>query len=763
MKTGVVAFFLGILLLYQLPVLPDGFWAIGLLPLLVILVLKPRLRPFVLFVCGFLWALYRADIILDQQLPVSLEGVDLIVDGKVEGLPRQSFRRQQVIFKVESIEDFGQKRPASYRFKLSWYDDYSQMKPGEDWSLTVRVKRPNGFMNPGGRDYEAGLFQQQINATGYVKTGKKIEQSSPAILQKIHQWRGLIYHNLKSSQSDLNGIIPALGLGIREDINQDMWKVLTSTGTIHLTAISGLHIGLIAGMAFFIGRWLWTLPIVTLYWLPATKVGAIFSIIAAVIYAALAGFSIPTQRALIMVIVVMLCLLSNRQLSRFDIFSMALLSVLLFSPASIISIGFWLSFTAVAIIFYTMSGRTKTAGLWHASFKLHFILALGLSPLLLLFFGQNPLLGPLANIVAVPVIGLLITPLVLLTMLLLSVYKPAGDALIELTSTLIDSFWPFLEWVAELPYTSMEGVMPSNTVFILSLLGIAIVLMPRGLPGRFLGVIFFLPAILFQSDSPSHGEYEFTLLDVGQGLSAVIRTKEHTLIYDTGPKFNINFDTGKAVVLPYLKSKGVSQVDKIVISHGDNDHRGGYESIVSEIVIGDTITSVPEKLSGNNIRHCYSGDKWEWDGVKFEILHPDKNYYQARKNGNDRSCVLKIDNGFRSILLTGDIEKAAEFVLVRDKNTNLNADILVAPHHGSKTSSTDTFISAVSPEYILFPVGYKNRFHFPNKIVINRYHQNNAKSFDTATHGAIHFYIGKQISTPDLYRQDHGHFWNRNM
>lgn len=762
MKTGIVAFFSGILLLYQLSVLPDGRWVLLLAPLLALLILKPSLHLYTYFICGFLWALYRADIILDQQLPLDLEGKDLVVEGTIEGLPRQSFHRQQLVFKVDSIENSDRKISASYLFRLNWYNDSPEVISGERWKLTVRVKRPNGFMNPGGRDYEASLFQQKINATGYVKVGKKLERDPSTLLQKIHQWRGAIYHDLKLSQPDLNGIIPALGLGVRDDLSQDMWKVLTSTGTIHLTAISGLHIGLIAGLAFFVGRWLWTLPIITLHWLPATKMGAIFAIIAAVLYAALAGFSIPTQRALIMVIVIMICLLSNRQLSRFDIFSIALLSVLLFSPASVISPGFWLSFTAVAIIFYTLSGRTGATGFWHVSMKVHFMLALGLSPLLLLFFGQNPLLGPLANIIAVPVIGLLITPLVLLTILALSVFKPAGDVLLKLTDFLIDSFWPFLEWIAELPYTSLQGTMPSTGLFILSLLGITILLMPRGLPGRFLAGAFFLPILFFQTESPDYGEYDFVLLDVGQGLSAVIQTKEHILIYDTGPKFSSDFDTGKAVVLPYLKSIGISRVNKVIISHGDNDHRGGYQSVVNEIEIGETLTSVPEKLSGDNVLLCDSGKYWEWDGVTFEILHPDKNYYQTGRKGNNRSCVLRIDNGYGSVLLTGDIETAAESVLISDKNVNLDVDILVAPHHGSKTSSTSAFISAASPEYVLFPVGYQNRFHFPNEKVVRRYKQNNIKRLDTAKAGAIHFHIGKQISVPDLYRQDYGHFWNRN-
>jgi len=760
MKTGIVAFFAGILALYRVPVLPDSYWIFLIIPLVVPLILKPSLRLVVLFIFGFLWALFRADQILIHQLPQTAEGKDLTITGTITGLPHQSWRREQFLFNVDSINDPDLDQTSTYRFKLNWYDDYAVVQPGERWRLIVRVKRPNGFMNPGGKDYEANLFRQGINASGYVKKGEKIRQKSIPFLQRVHHWRSKIYRDLKSSLPKMNGIIPAIGLGIRDDLTANVWNVLSLTGTIHLTAISGLHIGLIAALAFLIGRWLWSLPVITIRWLPATKMGAIFAIVAALVYAALAGFSIPTQRALIMVLVIMLCFLSNRQLSRFDIFSIALFSVLLFSPASVISPGFWLSFTAVAIIFYTLSGRTPTGGFWHTSLKVHFILALGLSPFLLMLFGQNPLLGPLANILAVPFFALFITPLVLSGILLLYVFKPFGEGLLKLADYLIDLFWPILEWIADLPHTHLIGSISSIAVLMISLIGILILLMPKGLPGRWLAGIFILPVFLIHELPPDRGDYQFTLFDVGQGLAVVIRTRNHVLLYDTGAKFSDNFDTGKAVVLPYLRSLGLKSLDKVIISHGDNDHRGGYQSVAKKIPIIETLTSVPEKIHGKNIHLCESGQHWKWDNVNFEILHPGRNY---KGTGNNRSCVLKIDNGYKSVLLTGDIEASAEALLIRAKHDKLDSDLLVVPHHGSKTSSTAEFIAAISPEYALFPVGYRNRFNHPAKIVYSRYHGANIKLLDTTREGTIQFMIGKTISAPDRYRYDHGHFWNRNL
>ena len=286
--------------------------------------------------------------------------------------------------------------------------------------------------------------------------------------------------------------------------------------------------------------------------------------------------------------------------------------------------------------------------------------------------------------------------------------------------------------------------------------------MPRGLPGRWLGGVFFLPVFLLPISTPEYSEYEFILLDVGQGLSAVVRTKNHLLVYDTGAKYSADFDSGKAVVLPYLKSIGVKSLDKVIISHGDSDHRGGYQSLAEEMAIAETLTSVPEKLYGENIHLCESGQHWKWDGVNFEILHPEKNY---KGKGNNRSCVLKIDNGHKSVLLTGDIEASAERDLIADQAYNLynklDIDLLVAPHHGSKTSSTIEFLSAVSPEYVLFPVGYRNRFQHPAETIVFRYQQNDITPLDSISDGAIRFSIGETISAPDRYRQDHGHFWNR--
>lgn len=633
MRTGIIAFFVGILLFYQLPILPNGmtdfYWVILLVFLIVLALTKPRFRLVIFFICGSFWAFYRADLVLSHQLPQSLEAQDLVVQGTVSDLPKESSRRQQFVFDVDTLDDELLDDSDHYRFILNWYEpDSIDLNSGERWQFSIRVKRPNGFMNPGGRDYEASLFQQGINATGYVKTGEKMKTRSLTFTQKVHQWRGNIYHDLKTLFPEINNLIPALSLGIRGELTQDDWDVLISTGTIHLVAISGLHIGLIAGLAFIIGRWFWSLPIYTLHWLPAIKMGAIFAIIAAFIYAGLAGFSIPTQRALIMVTTFMICLLLNWQISRFDMLLIALFGVLVLSPASVISPGFWLSFTAVAIILYVMTGRIKVTGIWHSLLKIHFILALGLAPLLMLFFGQNPILAPLANIIAVPFFGFLITPMVLTGLLLLNIFKPVGEGLLKSADFLIDRFWPVLQWIAELPYNVLQSTILSVAILISSLLGIFILLSPRGFPGKWLGIIFFLPIFIFDPSSPDYGEYEFTLLDVGQGLSAVVKTKDHILVYDTGAKFSKDFNAGKAVVLPYLKSRGIKKLDKVIISHGDNDHIGGYQSLAEEMIIEETLTSIPEKLkemnTQENIDLCHSDQGWEWDGVKFEILHPDE-------------------------------------------------------------------------------------------------------------------------------------------
>ncbi|MFK8066664.1 MAG: DNA internalization-related competence protein ComEC/Rec2 [Gammaproteobacteria bacterium] len=786
MKRMIVAFFVGVLSLYVSPINPDLPSYIAFLlfiPFLILAIIFPRFRLFFFFLCGFFWALYRSNIVLDQILPELLEGEDLVIEGTIVDLPKRSDRRQQFTFQADLIDRLNEEDQGHYKFRLNWYSSYKptlasklnseqnlekipDLKPGQRWRLKVRVKRPNGFMNPGGRDYEATLFQKSINATGYIKKGKYLGTQSGNFEQKIHQWRSLIYNDLKSTFPDLNGIIPALALGIRDDLSKSDWDILKTTGTIHLVAISGLHIGLIAVFGFFIGRWLWSLPVNTLHLAPASKVAAFFAIITAFIYAGLAGFTIPTQRALIMIVTFMVCVVLNKQTSRFDMLALSLLGVLILSPSSVLSVGFWLSFTAVGIIFYTVNGRTYAHGLWHSAFKIHFILALGLSPLLLTFFGQNPLSGPLANIIAVPFFGLLITPLVLLGVLLLNMVRPSGEGLIKLADYLIGQFWPFLEWIAGLPHNLFYGTISSIPILISSFFGIAILLLPRGFPARGMGLIFIAPVFLSDQNTLNQGEFDLTLLDVGQGLSSVIKTQNHTLVYDTGAKFSDDFDAGKAVVIPYLKSIKVNKINKVVISHGDNDHIGGFQSLNRAISIDQILTSVPDEIEGSAIQTCSSEQNWQWDGVKFSFLYPNKVNTLSKSDqikSNNRSCVLRVDNGHKSILLPGDIEAVIETRLLKDKSSDiLDADILIAPHHGSKTSSSEAFISATSPEYVLLSTGYRNRYKHPHEDVLNTYRKHHVKILNTASVGAIRFRIGKTLSQPDQFRQDHGHFWNRN-
>ncbi len=778
MKRIIIAIFVGVLTLYVSPKIPNLPSSLALLLVILFLIsaiLFQRFQIFFYFLCGFFWALYRANIVLEQTLPEMLEGQDLVIEGTISDLPKRSFRRQQFIFEVKTIDQIKTDIQYNYRFRLSWYEPYkpvlaSVLKTGQKWRLTVRVKRPNGFMNPGGRDYEATLFQKGINATGYIKSGEYLGLQSSNFRQKIHQWRSLIHAEVKTSFPNLNSIIPALGLGIRDDLSQTDWDILKATGTTHLVAISGLHIGLISAFGFFIGRWLWSLPVYTLHLVPATKLAAFFAIVTAFIYAGLAGFTIPTQRALIMIVTFMICLLLNWQASRFDMLALSLLGVLVLSPSSVLSVGFWLSFAAVGIIFYVMAGRTMAHGLWHSTLKIHFIIALGLSPLLLLFFGQNPLLGPLANIIAVPFFGLLITPLVLFGILLLSVTRPLGEGLIKLADYLIGQFWPFLEWIATLPHNLFHETISSTPILISSLLGVAILLLPRGFPARWLGLIFIAPIFFSDQNAPDQGEFDLTLLDVGQGLSSVIQTQNHVLVYDTGAKFSDNFDAGKAVVIPYLKSIKAKKLDKVIVSHGDNDHIGGFQSIYKAITIDEILTSVPNKLEGKNVQLCHSEQKWEWDGVEFTILHPHKSISltkSKRLKSNNRSCVLRVDNGYQSILIPGDIEAVIETRLLKNNITEnnfgvLDVDILIAPHHGSKTSSTKAFILATSPEYVLFSTGYRNRYKHPHEDVMKTYLEQQVNIINTAMTGAIRFRIGKTLSKPDRFRQDQGHFWNRN-
>ncbi len=773
LRTGVLAFLVGILSLQWLQVLPAIEWSALLLLALPLAVLLPghwRLTGWLL--AGVCWALLQAQLILDRSLPVELEGQDVLIHGVVVSVPERNFRRTRFEFEIESLSRAGQSYPSPGRVRLSWYRAArsNSLHAGQRWQLKVRLKRPQGLLNPGGFDYEGWLFQHRIRATGYIRKSTKNQivtpySSSYFILRLREKIRDLITRITAGGES--TGLLLALSIGERSQITPVQWQWLRQTGTSHLVAISGLHVGLVAGLMFLLLNRIWRLSGLfserLMLYCPAPKAAAWGAMLAALVYAALAGFSLPTQRALIMLSIVMLSIVFSRHLTPGRTLALALLAVLIVDPLAVMSAGFWLSFLAVWVIVYGLVARVGGQGKWRQWWRAQWWVTLGLMPVLLLFFQQVSLIAPVANLVAIPLVSLLIAPLSLLGSLLLLLDPDWAMPLILLAVWLLERLADYLSWLANFPFAAWSASLLSLPVLGLSVLGMLWLLAPKGIPARWLGGVMLLPVLFARFDSPMLGEARFTLLDVGQGLAAVVQTQHHVLVFDTGARFGSNFNMGDAVLIPFLQHQGIAQIDRLILSHADNDHLGGAMALLAAVPVREILGSDLQKMRKKGIiqrlKPCYAGQQWNWDGVVFRLLHPPAKTGLRR---NDRSCVLQVEAGGQRLLLSGDVEKAAERALVRKYGNDLRAEILVAPHHGSKTSSTAAFIDAVSPRYVLFPVGYRNRYGFPHPTILARYRVQKIREYLTSATGAIRFTLGGGNADlePQLFRQTNGHFWN---
>ncbi|HSW52328.1 MAG TPA: DNA internalization-related competence protein ComEC/Rec2 [Sulfuricaulis sp.] len=752
-----MAFLGGVLLVQQLAALPSLWWALLLPPLLWLARRRPWWFIPVFFVAGVVWVSLRAGLILQDRLPPELEGRDLLVEGRIDDIPKSTGFGQRFELEVTRAGLDGAPVRVPRRILLNSRDRDFQPRAGETWRLLVRLKRPHGYQNPGGFDYEAHLFRDRIRARGYVR-----DDIAPQRLHPKPAW-----YDIDRLRQDLGdrirarlpgnehaGIIVALANGDGRGLAEEQWQVLRRTGTLHLVAISGLHISLIAGVVFFLARWLWALPGTTVLRLPAPQFGAICALLAATFYAALAGFVVPTQRALIMLGVAMAGVLLRRRFPPSQLLAVAGLAVLVYDPLSVMAAGFWLSFAAVAVILFFMHGDRRHMPLAWKWGYIQWAIALGMLPLMLVMFQQLSLVGPLANMLAVPVFDLLLVPLTLLGALALGAAPGVAGYLFGFAAWLLHWLWQALAWLAEPAFSQWTQPVPAWWTLIGAVVGVLLLLAPRGWPARWTGAVWLLPLFLVRPPLPAAGEVWFTLLDVGQGLSAVVRTRGHTLLFDAGPRFG-DFDTGKAVVEPYLRAVGVRRLDAFIASHGDIDHVGGAESVLRLLPVQRVLSSVPEKVP--QAQPCRAGQTWNWDGVEFAMLGPDD--YAGTRRRNDASCVLQVRSRHGNILLPADIEAGTEKKLVQRWGGRLRSEILVAPHHGSKTSSTPAFIDAVAPRHVLFPVGYRNRYRHAHPDVVRRYAERGVSLHDSPTTGALEFRLHAGGLNAAAYRVRQRRYW----
>jgi competence protein ComEC len=639
----------------------------------------------------------------------------------------------------------------------------------------VRLQRPHGNANPGGFDYEAWLLEQGVRATGYVRAGDanaRLDAFVPRFGTLVERSRAVLRDRILHALDGRRyaGVIVALVIGDQRGIDQSDWQVFNRTGIGHLISISGLHITMIAGLAALAMSSLWRRSFFTgaqlPLRLPAQKVAALAGALVALLYVLLAGFGVPAQRTLYMLAVVALALWLGRLSGITHVLCAALGVVVLLDPWAVLWPGFWLSFGAVAVILFGGHGRVgaRASGL-RASLALaartQWSVTLGLVPLTMLLFGQVSLVSPLANAIAIPLVSFVVTPLALLGSLLPA---PVSCWLLLAAHGVVAGLAAVLGWLSALPAAVWRAPAPQAWVFLLALGGTLWMLMPRGWPHRWAGAAAWLPLLLQLPGHPAAGDFRVTAFDVGQGMALLVETDGHRLLYDTGPGYAPGADAGSRVLLPYLRMRGIGTLDGMVLSHSDTDHTGGALAVLGEQQVGWVASSLdpghPLVSAARRHLRCAAGQQWEWDGVRFEMLHPAaSSYADPGLKANARSCTLRITNGRTAILLAGDIEAAQEAGLVRDRADNLRADVLLAPHHGSGTSSTAPFLQAVGPRVGVFQVGWRNRYRHPKKEVYERYGQLGIARLRTDELGAVTLDFDGGVAYR-AYRKEHARYWN---
>lgn len=688
---------------------------------------------------GFGLAGLHAAAALAQQLPQDLENSERMLSGRVVGLPQSEPRRTR--FRLR-IDDSAAMLPAlrGKEVQLSWYDDFDAVAPGPRtalaagarWRVQARLRAPRGLRNPGGFDSERYALAQRIAATGYVREpGLARPLSAPT---GIDAWRERLSRRIAAQVPQASSkFVRALALGDTQALEDRDWEILRANGLTHLIAISGFHVGLVAGFfALAVGAVWRVLPGLSRR-LPRQHAAAAAAVAGALAYAAVAGFALPTMRTALMIAVVAAARWSRRPQRGSESLALAAIALLLVDPLAVLAPGFWLSFAGVAWLLWCLPPNPGAARRPVRDFLgAQAIATLGLLPLSVALFGQASLSGPIANLVAIPWWSLVVVPLSLLGLGAESLSAGAGGFLWRTAARAFDASWPWFETLAD---TGMAAYwLPEAAWYALPLatLGAFWLLLPRGVPAKPLALLLWLPLLWPQRGLPKFGEADLITIDVGQGLSILVRTADHALLYDMGPAVRDGYDAGERAVLPTLRAMGVHKLDRIVVSHADNDHAGGWDAVRRALPIADALA--PDGSQVPNTRPCLTNVDWRWDGVRFRILHPPPDFPYL---GNEASCVLRIETAHGAALLTGDVGEVIERRLLREAPAAVRADAVWVAHHGSRGSSDPDFVAATGARYALVSAGYANRFGHPNREVVERWRRAGAEVATTFEDGAL--------------------------
>ena len=733
---------------------------------------SPRLRKLlgvaavgIAVASGFFWAAWVAQWRMSDRLDAQWEDRELTLVGVIASIAEPGERGSRFQFDVEQIAPADARAP--HRVLLNWYasgphdgDAIPSLQPGQRWRLVARLRRPHGNANPHGFDYEAYLFEQGLRATGSVRT-----ETAPQLLaEQVPGWgyaierlraelRARVLHALPGAP--YAGVIAALVMGDQRAIEAAHWQVFTRTGINHLMSISGLHITMLAAAAYFLVRMLWRAwPRLALH-LAAQRAAMVAGLLTAWFYTLLSGFAVPSQRTVVMLAAVALGLFLSVNTSALALLSIALIAVLLLDPMAVLSVGFWLSFASVAILMFSASGRIQRVPWYEEWARAQWAVTIALTPILIVLFQQASLVSPVANMIAVPVVSFVVVPVALLGSVL------NVGALLDFAHTLMSWLMLALQWLANLPSAVWAQHAPPAWTLLPALIGVMWIMLPRGFPSRWVGGLLLAPMFLVMPTAPDAGVAWVEVLDVGQGLAVVVRTHEHALLFDAGPRYTSTSGAGDYVVVPYLRGEGVQRLDRLLVSHDDSDHTGGVAAVLRAVPVTQIFTSVPiEKYAPHAVARCEAGEHWEWDQVRFEIVHPDAASYAAKTlKNNDRSCVLRVVSRFGSALITGDIEKRSEVELL-ERAADLRADVLVVPHHGSGTSSSTAFIAKVGAKFAVFAAGYHNRFGHPKFEVVERYRQTGARILRSDYDGWVTLKFTPRGIQLETWRERTRHYWS---
>lgn len=725
--------------------------------------LVPQLRLVGAFLAGFVFLAVASQSVIDDRLSPDLVGKTIRIDARITDFPKDNGASLSFLAEPVGHDDLPR------RLRLSWFNAPVRPALGETWQFELRLRRPRGFSNPGGFDYEGWLFRRGIGATGYVVNGSKNFRRDDNPVDGISWLRQRFVARIRAHlpDDDASAILMAVGVGARQSITREQWQLYAATGTSHLMAISGLHIGLAAGGVFFLS---WCFLAVVCNSSNIRDRAAIIAAIAAFAYAELSGFAVPARRALLMTVIFVLAGLIRRQISAARLLAICGLAILFSDPLAILAPGFKLSFAAVAILFwhlrvtrippFAVNNRLAAMslnGLRRLS-SIQLALLFGLFPLTALLFDRVAIVAPFVNLLALPVFNFITVPACLLGLVLDGPFQSAGNFALDIAHNSVGVVLWLVRHAADLPIANFHIARPERLFVIAALLPSLWSLLPPGWPGRKLGLVAALATILYRPAPPPQDCVDLHVLDVGQGLALVLRTHRHTAVFDTGPSFRGGSDTGRLVLVPFLRSKGIDSLDLLIVSHADQDHAGGVRSLIEEIEIntllgGETLDDIDLPQT-----RCQASKNWHWDGIDFSIIHPSE---LDRWQGNNASCVLKVRIAAHTVILTGDIETPVENLLARSGSLS-SADIVLIPHHGSRTSSSDLFVSTVRPKVAIVSAGFENRWGFPKEDIVNAWVNAGAEVLNTATSGAISYRICRDdgLLRLGLHRQQAHRYWN---